>query len=107
MSKLTQVNLETFKTVVLEADVPVLVDFYADWCGPCKSQQPVLEQLAQTVAGRARVVKVDVDQNPDLARQFSVRSIPTLLVFGNGAVVASKVGMSSAEALVELLEAAA
>ena len=104
---LKQIDESTFDNEVLNADLPVLVDFYADWCGPCKAQQPVLEQVADDFDGRARVVKVNVDQNQALARQFGVRSIPTLLVFSDGEVVASQVGLSSSAALSQLLEEAA
>ena len=106
-AELIRVDEQSFQAEVLESKVPTLVDFSADWCGPCRSQQPILEQLASSYEGRARVVKVDVDRSQDLARQFSVRSIPTLLLFDQGQVVATKVGLSSSETLSELVEEAA
>lgn len=106
-AELTGVNEQNFQAEVLQAQVPTLVDFYADWCGPCKSQQPILEQLARSYEGRARIVKVDVDQNQALARQYQVRSIPSLLLFDQGEVIAAKVGLSTSDALAELLDQAA
>jgi thioredoxin 1 len=82
----------SFDTDVVAADVPVLVDFWAEWCGPCRAIAPHLETLANTFAGKARVVKVDIDANPEVAQRFGVRSIPTLLLFKGGAVVDRLVG---------------
>ena len=73
-----------FEEKVLKSDVPVLVDFWAPWCGPCKAIGPSIEQLAGEYAGKARVFKVDVDENPDLAQQYNVMSIPALLLFKGG-----------------------
>lgn len=82
-----------------------LVDFYADWCGPCKALAPAIEALAQEWAGRAQVAKLNVDESPDVAAAFGVMSIPTLVVFRDGEEVARSVGLSSKAALNRLLEA--
>jgi len=82
----------TFQKEVLESEVPVLVDFYADWCGPCKMIAPSVEQLATEFAGKAKVLKLDVDSNGQTAQNYRVMSIPTLLVFKGGKVVDTIVG---------------
>ncbi len=91
----THVSDKTFRKLVLESDEPVLVDFWAEWCGPCKQVGPVVEELARDYDGRARMVKVDVDKNPKLSTQFSIRSIPTLMVFKNGEVHETLIGAQS------------
>lgn len=92
------VSAADFKTAVLEADVPVLVDFYADWCGPCRALAPVLEQLAQETQG-VRIVKVNVDQAPNLAAQYRVSAIPTLILFNQGKPVQRMTGLMTKEEL--------
>ena len=82
----------TFDSEVLKSKVPVLVDFWAPWCGPCRTIGPVVEQMAQKYAGRAKVVKVNVDDNPRIAQQFQVMSIPTLITFKNGSAIKRQVG---------------
>ncbi len=82
----------TFDSEVLKSKVPVLVDFWAPWCGPCRTIAPTVEQMAQKYAGRAKVVKVNVDDNPRIAQQFQVMSIPTLITFKNGNVIKRQVG---------------
>jgi thioredoxin 1 len=91
-ANLLQLDSNTFKSAVSGA-TPVLVDFWAPWCGPCKAIAPVLEDLAGEMAGKLQIAKVNVDDNGDLAAQFGVRAIPTLLLFKNGAVVEQFVGM--------------
>jgi thioredoxin 1 len=93
----------TFQNEVLRSDVPVLVDFYADWCGPCRALAPVLEQLAQEMP-HAKIVKVDIDQSPDLAGDYRISSIPSLLVFEDGQVVDRQVGLAGKQKLKELLD---
>jgi thioredoxin 1 len=87
-----QVTDATFADEVLASDVPVLVDFWAEWCPPCHRLAPVMDELAAEYAGRARVVKVDVDANPDVARAYGIMAMPTLTVFRGGQVVSQVVG---------------
>ena len=93
-----------FKEEVLGADVPVLVDFWAAWCGPCRMIAPTVEELAGDFAGRAKVVKMDVDHNPETPMQYGVRSIPTLLFFKDGEVADQLVGVSSKKDLADRLD---
>ncbi|MBM4148441.1 MAG: thioredoxin [Lentisphaerae bacterium] len=86
------INDKNWKPEVLDSAIPVLVDFWAQWCGPCLAIGPVLEQVAKDLAGKLKVVKVNVDENQALAGEFGIRSIPTLLVFKAGAVQAQMVG---------------
>ena len=81
-----------FDTEVIQSDTPVLVDFWAEWCMPCKMVAPVLEQLSQDYAGRLKIAKVDVDDNGEIAQKFNIVSIPTLLLFKGGSVVGQQVG---------------
>ena len=92
--KVHYANGTNFNQLVLNADVPVLVDFYADWCGPCKMIAPVLEELAQEANG-AKIVKVNVDENPQLAARYGISSIPSLLIFKDGEVVDQHVGLAN------------
>ena len=95
-----------FDSHVLQSDVPVLVDFWAPWCGPCKMIAPALDQLAGEYAGKAKVVKVDVDQNPATAMKFRVRSIPMLLVFTDGQIHGQQIGAVGKAQLAQLLDKA-
>ena len=92
MSNLPQVNSENFQAEVLSADKPVLVDFGAVWCGPCKMLDPVVEQLAGEWQSKMKVVKVDVDHNPEIAMQYQVMGVPALILFKNGQPVERIVG---------------
>ena len=82
----------TFENDVLKSDVPVLVDFWAEWCGPCRMIAPILEQIADEANGRFKVVKLNVDENPETPPKFSIRGIPTLILFKNGQVAGTQVG---------------
>ena len=96
-----------FDALVRQSPVPVLVDFWAPWCGPCRMMAPEVEKLAQQTTGRALIVKVDTDAVPELGERFGIRSIPTVAVFRNGEVVVRESGARPAAALQELLERAA
>lgn len=93
----------TFDAEVLESDVPVLVDFYADHCGPCRALAPLLEELAHELKGRAKIVKVNVTAEEQLSRDFEISAVPMLIVFERGRVVARLLGVQSKERLLEAL----
>ncbi len=90
---------QNFKAEVLESNQPVLVDFWAEWCGPCRMIAPAVEELARDFLGKAKVVKVNVDEEPNLASQYGIRSIPTLLFFQGGKVVDQLVGAAPKDTL--------
>lgn len=92
-----------FQAKVLEANGPVLVDFFAVWCGPCKMLAPALEEVEREVEGRAKVYKLDIDQSPDIARRYSVMSVPTLMVFENGQVKRQAVGVQPKQSILAML----
>ncbi|EFA29484.1 thioredoxin, partial [Haemophilus influenzae HK1212] len=92
MSEVLHINDADFESVVVNSDIPVLLDFWAPWCGPCKMIAPVLDELAPEFSGKVKIVKMNVDDNQATPAQFGVRSIPTLLLIKNGQVVATQVG---------------
>ncbi len=100
--KFTDAN---FKNEALEADKPVLVDFYADWCGPCKMMAPVIDELAEEYEGIVKIGKLNVDDNPETARQYRVMTIPTMIIYKNGEAVDTVVGVVAKKALMEKLDA--
>lgn len=94
MSSIKHVARTNFSSEVLQARLPVLIDFYADWCGPCRMLAPILERLSAEFVGRAKIVKINVDAEPELASQFRVESIPTLLFVVDGEVVGRTAGLA-------------
>ena len=93
-----------FDDVVIKSDVPVLVDFTATWCGPCKAIAPLIDQLADEYQGKAKVAKLDIDESPATAQRFGIRGVPTLYVFKSGEIVAQHVGAASKPALADLID---
>ena len=91
----TTVSDKDFDNVVIESNVPVVVDFWAEWCGPCKSIAPIVQELASDYQGKVKICKLNIDESPDTPTKFSIRGIPTLLLFKNGAVVSQKVGAAA------------
>lgn len=100
-----QFTENNFEAEVLKSDVPVLVDFYADWCGPCKMMMPVVEKIAETYDGRVKVGKVNSDENNELAAKYGIMSIPSFLIIKNGEVVDTATGAMPMDALAKKLDA--
>ena len=104
-NKIKHVTDTTFESEVLESQIPVLVDYWAEWCGPCKMIGPMLDESADSYADRLSVAKVNVDENQSVPSRYHVRGIPTLMLFKNGAVVATKVGAVSKSQLAAFIDA--
>lgn len=98
-----EVNDTNFDEIVLKSDKPVIVDFWAEWCGPCRMIAPYIEQIGEEYKGKVIVVKCDVDSSPDVARRFSIRNIPTVLYFNGGQVVDKQVGAAPKPAFIAKL----
>lgn len=94
-----------FETLI-DQDTPVLVDFYADWCGPCQMMAPLLKEVAQEMGDKVKVIKIDVDKNQPIAQRFGVRSIPTLILFKNGKILENKAGVMTKRDLTQMIERA-
>ena len=101
----TAVTDATFDAEVKQSDIPVVVDFWAEWCGPCRQIGPALEEISEEMAGKVKIVKINVDENPEAAAKFNVRGIPTILAFKNGSIEATKVGALSKSQLTEFMDA--
>ena len=103
MANIESVINDNFEEVVIKSEVPVLVDFFADWCGPCKTQSPILDELAKEFDGRVKFAKVDIDAdgNKELATKYGVLSVPTLIIFQNGEIKDTIVGVTSKNKLAQ------
>ncbi len=99
MSEDMNVTEQTFDEIIQKSKVPVLIDFWAEWCGPCKMLTPVIEELAAEYGETVKIAKVNVDQQPNLAARYGIRSIPTIIIFRAGEIVEQLVGMQAKEAL--------
>ena len=102
MSVLT-ITTENFEQEVIQSDKPVLLDFYADWCGPCKMQSPIIDEIAEEMGDTIKVGKINVDDNQDLARRYEVMSIPTLLIIKDGNIIKQFVGLTDKALIIENL----
>jgi thioredoxin 1 len=104
MSNTLTISDDSFDTDVLASTEPVLVDYWAEWCGPCKMVAPVLEELASTYTGRLKVAKLNIDENAGTPPKYGIRGIPTLMIFKNGEVAATKVGALSKSQLITFID---
>jgi len=104
VSEIVHVSDDSFESDVLNSDVPVLVDYWAEWCGPCKMIAPILDEIAGTYAGKIKITKLNIDENPGTPPKFGIRGIPTLMLFKNGEVEATKVGALSKSQLTAFLD---
>ena len=103
-SSIHRVTDDTFEPEVLKSETPVLVDYWAEWCGPCKSIAPILDEVAKEYEGRLKIAKINVDENQATPAKYGIRGIPTLMLFKNGAVVGTKVGALSKSQLTAFID---
>ena len=103
--QIVHISDDSFENDVLQADLPVLVDYWAEWCGPCKMIAPILDEVASEYDGKLKVTKLNIDENNQTAPQYGIRGIPTLMIFKNGSPAATKVGALSKSQLVEFIDA--
>ena len=101
-----KVSDSTFESEVLKATSPVVVDFWAEWCGPCRSIAPALEEIAGSLGGKVKVVKLNVDENPQTAAKYGIQSIPTLMIFKNGQMASRQIGAAPKQKLAQWITAA-
>ncbi len=104
MSDITNCNEKNFEDLVLKSEIPVVVDFWAEWCAPCKMLTPILEELYSELNDKINIVKVNLDENQDLAMKYSIRSIPTLLLLNKGELIDTKVGLVPKSELLSWIE---
>ena len=102
--KIVYATDDSFDAEVVNAEGPVLVDYWADWCGPCKMMGPILKDVSKKVGGRAKILKIDVDKNPKVAAKYQIQGVPTLMVFKNGKMIWRQSGVIPAPQLVDVLE---
>ncbi len=105
MSQVMSTNQQNFETEVLKSDKPVLVDFYAEWCGPCKMMAPVVDKISVEMSDKLKVVKLDTDHSPQIANQYGIMGVPTLIIFKDGKPIGKNVGYMNEQALTSFVKA--
>ena len=100
----TELNKDNFEKEVMEANVPVLIDFWASWCGPCRMMSPVIDKISEEMGDKLKVCKVNVDEEPDLAEKFGVMSIPTFVAIKDGEVLGTSIGLQDEEELLKMFD---